>query len=69
VASRRCIHFYDRGLIWVFKHQFFTLMVTLATVAFTGVLIFIIPKGFFPNETRGVSWRVDGGAGTSRFRG
>jgi multidrug efflux pump len=47
------IRFYDQGLVWVFRHQFFTLMVTLATVAFTGVLIFIIPKGFFPNQDTG----------------
>ena len=47
------IHFYDRGLIWVFRHQFFTLMVTFATVAFTGVLIMVIPKGFFPNQDTG----------------
>jgi multidrug efflux pump len=47
------VRFYDVGLVWVFKHRFFTLMVTFATVAFTAVLILIIPKGFFPNQDTG----------------
>ena len=47
------IHFYDIGLIWVLKHRFTTLLVTIATVGLTGLLIFIIPKGFFPNQDTG----------------
>jgi multidrug efflux pump len=47
------ISFYDTGLVWVLRHRFFTLMVTLGTVALTGVLIVIIPKGFFPNQDTG----------------
>ncbi len=47
------IRFYDVGLIWVLRHRFFTLMVTIATVGLTGLLIFLIPKGFFPNQDTG----------------
>jgi multidrug efflux pump len=47
------IRFYDVGLVWVLKHRFTTLMVTLATVGFTGLLIVVIPKGFFPNQDTG----------------
>ena len=44
---------YKRGLDIVFKHQFFTLMVFLATLAATAVLFVIIPKGFFPQQDTG----------------
>jgi multidrug efflux pump len=47
------IRFYDVGLVWVLRHRFFTLMVTMATVVFTGLLIVAIPKGFFPNQDTG----------------
>jgi hydrophobe/amphiphile efflux-1 (HAE1) family protein len=45
---------YDRGLKWVFRHQFLTLMSTLALIALTGVLYVIIPKGFFPEQDTGL---------------
>ena len=48
------IAFYDHGLKWVLNHQFTTLLVTLATVAFTVHLAVIIPKGFFPQEDTGL---------------
>ncbi len=47
------IRVYDVGLVWVLRHRFFTLLVTMATVVFTGVLIVLIPKGFFPNQDTG----------------
>ncbi len=44
---------YDRGLKWVFRHQFLTLLATLALVAVTGFLYVYIPKGFFPEQDTG----------------
>jgi multidrug efflux pump len=48
------VRFYDRGLKWVLAHQRTTLIVTIATVVLTGVLAWIIPKGFFPQQDTGL---------------
>ncbi|MDB4931491.1 MAG: Cobalt-zinc-cadmium resistance protein CzcA, partial [Myxococcaceae bacterium] len=45
---------YDAGLKWVLAHQRTTLFVTLATVALTGVLAVLVPKGFFPQQDTGL---------------
>jgi len=47
------IRFYDRGLTWVLRHQFLTLLPTLALIVLTGVLYYAIPKGFFPQQDTG----------------
>jgi hydrophobe/amphiphile efflux-1 (HAE1) family protein len=52
-AFEATIRFYDRGLNWVFKHQFITLMSTIALIAVTGYLYVTIPKGFFPEQDTG----------------
>jgi HAE1 family hydrophobic/amphiphilic exporter-1 len=44
---------YKRGLDFVLKHQFATLLVFLATLAATVALFIIIPKGFFPQQDTG----------------
>jgi hydrophobe/amphiphile efflux-1 (HAE1) family protein len=44
---------YDRGLNWVFHHQFLTLLTTIALIALTGYLYYVIPKGFIPQEDTG----------------
>jgi hydrophobe/amphiphile efflux-1 (HAE1) family protein len=44
---------YDRGLLWVFRHQFATLLSTLALILVTGFLYVMIPKGFFPQQDTG----------------
>src|SRR5947208_7271427 len=44
---------YDRGLKFVFRHQFATLMATLILMAATGLLYMKIPKGFFPQQDTG----------------
>jgi len=44
---------YDRGLIFVFRHQFVTLLSTLMLIAVTGYLYVTIPKGFFPEQDTG----------------
>jgi hydrophobe/amphiphile efflux-1 (HAE1) family protein len=44
---------YDRGLGFVFRHQFVTLLSTLALILVTGYLYVKIPKGFFPEQDTG----------------
>jgi multidrug efflux pump subunit AcrB len=45
---------YEAGLKIVLRHQFTTLMVMLGTVALTGYLYVLIPKGFFPQQDTGL---------------
>ncbi len=44
---------YEKSLGWVLKHQRFTILVTLATMAATIFLYARIPKGFFPQQDSG----------------
>jgi hydrophobe/amphiphile efflux-1 (HAE1) family protein len=44
---------YDRGLKFVFRHQFSMLVATLILMAGTGLLYMKIPKGFFPQQDTG----------------
>ncbi|HTZ03816.1 MAG TPA: efflux RND transporter permease subunit [Xanthobacteraceae bacterium] len=44
---------YDRGLNWVFAHQFITLLSTIALIFLTAYLYIVIPKGFLPEEDTG----------------
>ncbi|HYP91540.1 MAG TPA: efflux RND transporter permease subunit, partial [Polyangiaceae bacterium] len=53
-AFEAAVHFYDIGLKWVLRHQRTTLLITLATVGFTGLLAVLVPKGFFPQEDTGL---------------
>jgi multidrug efflux pump len=55
------VNSYRRSLEWVLKHQFLTLMVTLATLAATIWLYIIIPKGFLPLQDTGLIYAVMGG--------
>ena len=48
------IRFYDSGLRWVLEHQRSTLIATIATVVFTGLLAVVVPKGFFPQQDTGL---------------
>jgi len=45
---------YRRALDVVLRHQFATLMGFFATVALTGVLFVVMPKGFFPTQDIGM---------------
>jgi hydrophobe/amphiphile efflux-1 (HAE1) family protein len=44
---------YDRGLVFVFRHQAFALAATLLLMLATGYLYALIPKGFFPQQDTG----------------
>jgi hydrophobe/amphiphile efflux-1 (HAE1) family protein len=48
------LHLYEAGLKIVLRHQFTTLMVMFGTIALTGYLYVIIPKGFFPQQDTGL---------------
>ena len=45
---------YERGLKVALRHRFITLMVMLGTIALTGYLYVVIPKGFFPQQDTGL---------------
>src|SRR5271167_2811673 len=45
---------YARGVDFVLRHRFATLMTFIGTVIATGYLFVIIPKGFFPQQDTGV---------------
>ena len=45
---------YERGLKIALRHRFITLMVMLGTIALTGYLYYVIPKGFFPQQDTGL---------------
>jgi hydrophobe/amphiphile efflux-1 (HAE1) family protein len=45
---------YEAGLKVVLRHRFITLMVMLGTIALTGYLYVVIPKGFFPQQDTGL---------------
>jgi hydrophobe/amphiphile efflux-1 (HAE1) family protein len=48
------VNIYDRGLIVALRHRRITLGVMLLTVAATGYLFVVIPKGFFPQQDTGL---------------
>src|SRR5205814_2178544 len=39
---------YDRALVVALRHRLITLIVMIATIILTGILLIMIPKGFFP---------------------
>jgi hydrophobe/amphiphile efflux-1 (HAE1) family protein len=45
---------YERGLQRALRHEHLTFALMLATVALTGVLYAVIPKGFFPQQDTGL---------------
>ena len=49
----RMLSVYDRGLRFVFRHQFIVLLFTLSLIGVTGYLYVKIPKGFFPQQDTG----------------
>jgi HAE1 family hydrophobic/amphiphilic exporter-1 len=56
--SERCfdalLHGYERALKVALRHRFATLMVMMGTIALTGGLYVVIPKGFFPQQDTGL---------------
>src|SRR6201988_1626632 len=48
------LNVYEAGLKIGLRHRFITLMVMFGTIALTGYLYVIIPKGFFPQQDTGL---------------
>jgi hydrophobe/amphiphile efflux-1 (HAE1) family protein len=48
------LNLYEAGLKVVLRHRFTTLMVMVGTIALTGYLYWLIPKGFFPQQDTGL---------------
>jgi hydrophobe/amphiphile efflux-1 (HAE1) family protein len=48
------LNLYEAGLRIVLRHRFITLMTMLVTIALTGYLYVVIPKGFFPEQDTGL---------------
>ena len=52
-AFNAMLRAYNRGLEFVFRHQFLALISTFALLGATGYLYVAIPKGFFPQQDTG----------------
>src|SRR5437899_1417944 len=48
------LNLYEAGLRVVLRHRFITLMTMFGTIALTGYLFVVIPKGFFPQQDTGL---------------
>jgi hydrophobic/amphiphilic exporter-1 (mainly G- bacteria), HAE1 family len=64
----RMLRAYEKGLDVVLRHQLVTLCVFLATLAVTGYLFVIIPKGFFPQQDTGLITGVSEAAQDVSFK-
>jgi multidrug efflux pump subunit AcrB len=49
-AFQWILNLYESMLRWVLRHQFLMILATLLTIACTGWLYIIVPKGFFPQQ-------------------
>src|SRR5579871_1945525 len=52
-AFNAVLRAYDRGLVFIFRHQFLALLATFALICITGALYVAVPKGFFPQQDTG----------------
>jgi len=59
---------YERGLRIVLRHRFVTLLAMLGTIAITGYLYVLIPKGFFPQQDTGLIIAIPQAADSISFR-
>jgi hydrophobe/amphiphile efflux-1 (HAE1) family protein len=59
---------YEIGLKWVLRHQFFTLMVAVATLVATIFLYIIVPKGLLPQQDTGLILGVTDSAQSISFK-
>jgi len=67
-AWQAMLHWYDTGLKWVLRHQFFTLMVAVATLVATIWLYIIVPKGLLPQQDTGLIVGVTDAAQSISFK-
>ena len=62
------LHAYERGLIWVLRHQFFVLSIAVLTLVATVVLYVIVPKGLLPQQDTGMILGITDASQTISFR-
>jgi multidrug efflux pump len=62
------LNWYEGGLKWVLRHQFFTLMVAMITLVATIWLYVIVPKGLLPQQDTGLITGVTDAAQSISFR-
>jgi multidrug efflux pump subunit AcrB len=62
------LRLYDAGLVWVLRHQFFTLLVAIGTLVATIWLYLIVPKGLLPQQDTGLILGVTDAAQSISFR-
>jgi hydrophobe/amphiphile efflux-1 (HAE1) family protein len=63
------LNLYEAGLKIVLRHRFITLMTMLGTIALTGYLYVMIPKGFFPEQDTGLIIGLSEAAQDISFQG
>ena len=63
------LNVYEAGLKVVLRHRFITLMAMFGTIALTGFLYVIIPKGFFPEQDTGLIIGLSEAAQDISFQG
>jgi multidrug efflux pump len=49
----RMLHGYERTLRWALDHSRFVLVIFFAAIALNALLIYLVPKGYFPQEDTG----------------
>jgi multidrug efflux pump len=49
----RMLHGYERTLRWALDHRRFVLVIFFAAIALNALLIYLVPKGYFPQEDTG----------------
>jgi multidrug efflux pump len=59
---------YVRGLDWVLEHRVMTLISVAITTALTFLVLFLMPKGFFPEQDTGLLQGISQAAPTISFR-
>jgi hydrophobe/amphiphile efflux-1 (HAE1) family protein len=63
------LNLYEAGLKIVLRHRFITLMGMFGTIALTGYLYVVIPKGFFPQQDTGLIIGLSEAAQDISFQG
>ena len=63
----RLIQYYKKTLHWVLDHQSFVLLATAMTLLMTLLLIYFIPKGFFPLQDTGLIQGISEGPQNTSF--
>ena len=67
-AFDRLLNIYEISLKIALRHRFGTLLLMLGTIAFTGYLYVVMPKGFFPQQDTGLHTRPSRPRRTFHFR-